>query len=81
MQQIIDLIFYMLDKFWNFIFSLYILDGVSIGMLCICSLIFSLLVKNIVVISKAIPGYRRNYYDVYKSNDYGGYDHHRHTYK
>ena len=59
MQQVIDMIFYMLNKFWEFIFGAYVVEGVSLGMLFICMLIFSMLIRYVVAIPKAML--RRNY--------------------
>lgn len=67
MTQVIDMIFYMLEKFWSFIFGAYIIDGVSLGMLFICSLIFSMLIRYVVAIPKAMM--RRNYVKEVKSYD------------
>ena len=81
MQEIIDMIFYMLEKFWTLIFGLYIVEGVSVGMLFICCLIFSMIIRYVIAIPKAIPRTSRRYYDVYKNNEFNGYDHNRHYYK
>lgn len=63
MQQVIDMIFYMLNKFWEFIFGAYVVEGVSLGMLFICMLIFSMLIRYVVAIPKAMM---RRRYDKYK---------------
>lgn len=66
MQQVIDMIFYMLNKFWEFIFGAYVVEGVSLGMLFICMMIFSMLIRYVVAIPKAMM--RRNYVKAIKNS-------------
>lgn len=53
MQEVIDLIFYILERFWSLIFGLYIVEGVSIGMLLIVMLIFSTVIRYAIAIPKS----------------------------
>lgn len=77
LETIISLWFYILD----FLFSLIIFDDVSIGSIMIVCTIFAILFRYLVAVPKVMPRKRERYYDVYKNNEFNGYDHRRHYYK
>lgn len=53
MNDCLEMIYYMLSKFWTFIFGCYLFEGVSVGMILICSILFSMILNYTLAIPKA----------------------------
>lgn len=73
MNDALNLIYYILNKFLDFMFTAYIFDGVSLGMLFIVLTIFSILIKYFLAIPQInLPKVEHDYLDVggTHSNDY-----------
>lgn len=58
MENALDVLFYIYDKFLEFMFASYIVDGVSLGMLSIASFVFIVLLRFVVAIPRLPVGRR-----------------------
>lgn len=56
MNEALEIFYYTLGKFWNFIFGAYIFDGVSLGMIFVTCTIFVILLTYAVAIPKIRVG-------------------------
>lgn len=56
MNEALEIFYYTLGKFWDFIFGAYIFQGVSIGMILVTCTIFMILLNYAVAIPKIRVG-------------------------
>lgn len=61
MNDALELIYYTLSKFYDFIFGAYIFEGVSIGMFWIVCFIFTVLLSFLLAVPKIRVGGRSGY--------------------
>ena len=60
MNDALNLIYYFLDRFLNFMFGSYFFEGVSIGMLLVVGFIFTVLLQFLLAVPRVhIPNYSR----------------------
>lgn len=60
MQQALDSVYYIFDKFIDLIFSVYIFNGVSIGMLLVGATIFTILLRYLLAVPNiSVPVVRK----------------------
>lgn len=52
MQQALESVYYIFDKFIEFVFSVYLFNGVSIGMLLVGATIFTILLRYLLAVPK-----------------------------
>lgn len=53
MNDALQIFYYILNKFWEFVFGAYFFDGVSFGMLLVVGSIFAILLRYAIAIPKA----------------------------
>lgn len=58
-NNVLQIIYYILAKFFNFMFSSYIVEGVSIGMIFVVLFIFGIMFNYVLAIPK-VAGVERN---------------------
>lgn len=61
MNDALELIYYTLSKFYDFVFGSYIFEGVSLGMIWVVSFIFTVLLYNLLAVPKIRVGGRSSY--------------------
>lgn len=52
MENVLDVLFYIYEKFLEFMFNSYIVEGVSLGMLSIAAFVFIVLLRFVVAIPR-----------------------------
>ena len=60
MNEALEIFYYTLGKFWQFIFGAYIFEGVSIGMIFVVCTIFTILMSYAIAIPKIRVGGARH---------------------
>lgn len=63
MNDALELIYYMLSKFLDTMFSLYFFDGVSLGMIFVSGFIFTVMLKYLIAIPRIRVGGRPGGHD------------------
>lgn len=59
MNDALNIFYYTMNKFWEFVFGAYVFDGVSIGMLFVVYTIFVVLLRFLLAIPKIdVPDHR-----------------------
>lgn len=58
MNEALELIYYVLDKFINFIFGAYFFNGISLGMVMLVAFIFVIMLRYLMAVPKIRVGYR-----------------------
>lgn len=58
MSDALDLIYYMLQKFLDTVFSLYLFNGVSLGMIFVSGFIFTVMLRYLIAIPRVRVGGR-----------------------
>lgn len=63
MSEALEGVYYIFQKFLDWVFNCYIFEGVSLGMLFICCIIFSILLHYLLAVPKIPVPLRRDYSD------------------
>lgn len=60
MNEALQLIYYVLDKFLEFIFGAYIFSNISLGMIMLVSFIFVIMLRYLMAVPKIKVGFRNS---------------------